>query len=80
MNEKQKNALIVVAVIIAGMLLYPPFHRVYLNGKITGRRYDWLFDPLWSGATVDIATLLVQWVGVLIVGGIVFFILKDDEV
>ena len=79
MNEKQKYTLIAVAVIIAGMLLYPPFHRLYSSGRTSGLGYDWLFDARWSNATVDIATLLIQWLGVLIVGGIVFFILKDDE-
>ena len=78
MNEKQKNALIAVAVIIASMLLYPPFHRISSSGRSVGLGYHWLFE-VGREATVDIATLLVQWVGVLIVGGIVFFILKDDE-
>jgi len=75
-NQTQKNVLIALAVIITGMLLYPPFHRVYANGITIGARYNWLFDAPHQ-ATVDIGTLLVQWLGVLIIGGIIFFIVKD---
>lgn len=38
--------------------------------------YAFLLD-LPNRATVDIGTLLVQWVGVLIVGAIAFFLLKE---
>ena len=78
MNEKQKHVLIAVAAIIALMLLYPPFQMSLGTNKIYQTGYDWLFD-LPQPAVVDIGTLGLQWVGVLIVGGIIFFVLKDRE-
>ena len=77
MNEKQKHVLIAVAAIIALMLLYPPF-QMFTGTRIHRTGYDWLFD-LPQRAVVDIGTLGLQWVGVLIVGGIIFFVLKDGE-
>ncbi len=38
--------------------------------------YAFLFE-LPDRATVDVTTLIVQWLGVLIVGAIAFFLLKD---
>ncbi|MDD9856550.1 MAG: hypothetical protein OXU96_00630 [Gammaproteobacteria bacterium] len=77
-NQIQRNVLIAVAVIITGMLLYPPFHRIYANGITEGAGYHWLFDAPHL-TTVDIGTLLVQWLEVLIIGGIAFFIFKDKQ-
>lgn len=78
MNETQRKLLIAVGVIVLGMLLYPPY-RVYGYGSysssIRDTGYAWLFDLPFQ-ATVDVTTLVVQWLGVLIVGGIAFVILK----
>ena len=76
MNEMQRKLLIAVAAVVLGMLLYPPFQRTGSEGRVFGSGYSWLFDPPFS-ATVDVGTLLTQWVGVLIVGGIAFFLLKE---
>ena len=65
-----------VAVVVLGMLLYPPFLQKHSSGGVFGMGYDWLFSLPYL-ATVDVATLLTQWVGVLIVGGITFFLLKS---
>ena len=83
MNEKQKKILIAVTVVIGLMLLYPPFHARFPNGVIKNLGYSWIFAPPSGGAwqasagTVDIGILITQWIGVLVVGGIVFFIAKD---
>jgi hypothetical protein len=78
MNEVQRKLLIAVGAVVLCMLLYPPY-RVYGSGSYSSSiryvGYDWIFD-LPSRATVDIATLVIQWLGVLIVGGIAYFILK----
>lgn len=78
MNEIQRKLLIAIGAVVLCMLLYPPY-RVYGSGSdsssIYYAGYAWIFD-LPFRATVDIATLVIQWLGVSIVGGIAFFILK----
>jgi len=80
MNEMQRKLLIAIGAVVLVMLLYPPY-RVYGRGSnssaILYTGYDWLFGLPYDNATVDVITLLTQWVGVLIVGGIAFFLLKD---
>lgn len=76
-NEKQRRVLIAIAVVLAGMLLYPPFHKIHSSGRINGMGHYWLFDNVPYGASVDVAVLFTQWLGVLIIGGIAFLILKD---
>jgi len=80
MNEIQRKILIGVGAIVFVMLIYPPY-RVYGYGvggskTILETGYALLF-ALPDRATVDVTTLLIQWVGVLIVGAIAFFLLKD---
>ena len=81
MNKKQKTVLIAIAVVILGMLLYPPFHWRVAGGQVGSAGYSWIFDPppSWTGvlATVNIGLLVIQWLGVLIAGGIIWFILKN---
>ncbi len=81
MNDYQRYVCIAVAVIIALMLLFPPWFIV--RGSITqGLGHSFLFDPPRAGSRygyVNVATLMLQWVGVLIIGGILFFIVKDKE-
>lgn len=76
MNEKQKKVLMVVGAVVLGMLLYPPFHMGY-KGSYLGQGYSFLFNPP-INSSVDAGTLFAQWVGVLIIGGIAFFLLRDD--
>ena len=78
MNAKQKKILIAVAAIVLGMLLYPPLQEIRHGGAVARLGYGWIFD--WAehrAATVDVGLLITQWVGVLIVGGIAYFIMKD---
>ena len=84
MNHMQKKALIAVGAIVLGMLLslspslYPPY-RVYSfvhYNSLDDTGYALIFD-LPSRAVIGVTTLFVQWVGVLIVGAIAFFVLKD---
>jgi hypothetical protein len=87
MNNKQKLALMAVGALILGMLLFPPYILYSKSsGKVFNHGYDWIFAlPYRSSAyisssllaSVDIGLLLTQWVGVLLIGGIVFFLLKD---
>ena len=87
MNKKQKTVLIVVAVVVIAMLIFPPFQGKLPTGAVQSFGYSLIFDAptleFYRGGrveltgTVDIALLLTQWLGVLIVGAIAFFILKD---
>jgi hypothetical protein len=81
MNKKQRAVLIAITVVIVGMLLYPPFHWRGPKGQVGSAGYSWIFDPPPDGlgilATVDLGLLVIQWLGVLIVGGITWIILKD---
>ncbi|MHB1176390.1 MAG: hypothetical protein ACYCZJ_14815 [Sulfuriferula sp.] len=80
MNKKQKILLIAILVIVAVMLIFPPFDIRLLNGAVPNMGYSLIVDPpefRGLAATVDVGLLITQWVGVLIVGGIAFFLFKD---
>ena len=84
MNSKQRKTLILVATIVTAMLLFPPFHIHRANGVIVNLGYAFLFAPPTAfgsaKGTVDVAVLFAQWLGIILVGGIVFFIQKDYRV
>lgn len=63
MNEKQRNVLFWMAGIIALMLLFPP------------SRYDFIF----SARRIDGGILIIQWIGVFLVGGILLYALKGNS-
>lgn len=79
LNKNQRKVLIVVGIIVLAMLIYPPY-RIYGFGvnssAILESGYAFLFD-MPKRATVAVTTLLVQWIGILIVGAIAFFMLKN---
>ena len=77
MNDKQKTLLQVIAVIVVGMLLYPPFNIIGQNGIRVSAGYNWLFAP--DRAVVDVGMLLAQWAGVLVVGALIYFSLKSEK-
>ena len=77
MNERKRMILVAVGVIIALMLLFPPY--IIVAGapvRAIESGYALIFD-LPRRATVDLGMLLVQWLGVVVVGGIAFFLSKD---
>ena len=79
MNETQKKVLISVGVVVLAMLIYPPYriHGFGANSNaVIQSGYAFIF-ALPDRATVDVTTLLVQWVGVLVVGAIAILLLKD---
>jgi hypothetical protein len=78
-NTNQKRILIAVIVLVAGMLLHPPFQRVTSNGAISNMGYGWIFEPPGGNATVNVSILLIQWVGVFVVGGLGFFLAKGSS-
>lgn len=82
MNKNQKLILVAVLAVIVGMLAYPPFQIVNNNGVVFNMGYGWIVDPPKRGyikATVNVAMLLIQWIGVLVVGGLAFLLAKSVQ-
>ena len=79
MNENQRKLLIGVAAFIFGMLIYPPY-RIHGRGAssntVIESGYALLFE-LPNRATVDVLTLIVQWIGICLVGAIAYTLLKQ---
>lgn len=70
-----------VLAIVAAMFVYPPFQIIANNGTAFNMGYGWILDSPKRGsiiANVNVPMLLIQWVGVLIVGGIAFFLAKGS--
>src|SRR5438552_3548578 len=84
MNKNQKRTLVAVIALIVAMFLYPPFQSVLPNRVVHNMGYRWIFDPPaglngFVTAMVDVQMLLVQLLGILIVGGLVFFLAKNQS-
>jgi len=81
MNQNQKRILMVVIAMVFAMLIYPPFQIVHNNGLVFNMGYNWLIEPpqQWDvAATVNVSMLLIQWIGVLIVGGLAFSLARTE--
>lgn len=84
LNWHQKAILVVIAAVLIGMLIYPPFHAQLPAGAVLNLGYSWIFEPPTAPhpykhlvGTVNVGMLITQWLGVLLVGGIlVLFIRK----
>ena len=83
MNAKQRRVLIVVAICVVGMMLYPPFYfpaqPEMSNGPAVPLTHDyhWLFG--WDGGRVDVPLLLVQFLALGVVGAIAFVLCADKK-
>lgn len=77
MNDDQKTICVVIAAVILAMGIYPPFHQYGIHGAVVNQGYGWIFAPPTATATVNIAMLLIQWIGVLIIGAIALVIAKE---
>ncbi len=75
MHQIQRRILLCMIAIFVAMFIYPPYHIVSQRGTL-GEGYSWIFDPPSQYAKVDISMLLIQWIGVLIVGGLALFLTK----
>lgn len=79
MSPMQRHTLVAIGVVIVLMLAFPPYVVHGGNNMITvviQSGYAFLF-AMPPRATVEIGTLLMQWVAVLVVGAIAFVLMKD---
>jgi len=77
MNKKQKVILLVVTFVVVAMFLYPPIES-YKDGKSMG--YHLITTAMYHGENaVDVPLIFAQWMGVLIVGAIAYFMAKDKK-
>jgi hypothetical protein len=79
MNEKQKKNLKIVAFVMVGMLLFPPFHDFYNAGAGSSGEeflgYGFIFSPPKNGTitgALDKGLLIIQLLVVSVVGIIAF--------
>lgn len=82
MNKKQKTILFILVVAIGITLIFPPFIVTASDGAVYNMGYGWIFEPpqrLRIPAAVDIPLLLTQWAGFIVIGGISFFLAKDNS-
>src|SRR5258708_39798037 len=77
MNSRQRTVLIAYGVVVAGTLLYPPFHFVGSEGLHRSFGYSWVFAPPNNVAIVNLGLLLTQWIGVGIIDAIAFVLAGD---
>ena len=83
-NKKQMTIVCIVIGVIVAMLIYPPFHAQWKNGGIVYLGYHFVFaeDLFFKGPLkpeITVSMLLLQWIGVLIVGTIAFFMTKGGH-
>jgi hypothetical protein len=80
-NKSQKKISAIFASIIALMLIFPPY-KIYGFGAssqaVLETGYSLIFE-LPMRASIDGVTLVVQWIGVCLVGALIFKIFDDDE-
>jgi hypothetical protein len=72
MNRHQKRVLVIGGILIALALLYPPFQ---IMGR--GMGYSWLFSPPHDVAIINAGQLIVQWVAIVLIGGVAYLLVKD---
>ena len=71
MNKGQNGVLITVAILIAVMMLYPPF---YYGSELS---YYWIFGS--TSGRVEVGLLLTQFVTIGIVGAIIYVLCADKK-
>lgn len=86
MNNTQRLILILYALLISSMVLYPPFNLV-IQGNLVCSEYSWLWEPIMYGVeygntplgTIDALRLSMQMLGASLVAIalILFFTSKN---
>lgn len=76
-NDKQKKVMFAVCATILVTMIFPPYRR-FDDGLLTRSGYDFIFNIGWR-SVIDVNQLMVQWLGILIVGGIALVILRSEQ-
>ena len=80
MNKNQKIALTCIVIAIFFMLMFPPFHIILRPGLVKNLGYHFiLWEPPQGYGTVNINLLMAQWLGVLLIGGLVWVLMKESN-
>lgn len=81
MNKKQRKMMLGVAIFIVLALIFPPY-KIFGYGSssvaIDETGYAFIFS-LPDRASVDVLTLLAEWIGICIVGFLLVKISEDDK-
>ena len=77
MNKKQKIVLIITAVVLGLMLLFPPFYCLQggLIKQIVG--YSFIFSLSEKSYCVAKSTLFIQYLITIIIGVILVYVFKE---
>jgi len=89
-NKKQKIVLVIMVIVISAMCVYPPFVTVLSSsrGSMSNVGYSFIWDkPIVFetsnkniGKTyIDASRLLVQFIPILLIGGVSIFLLKERK-
>lgn len=78
MNRKRRACLIVGFLLLAAATLFPPWRSSMGRGRFSSS-YGFLFDPPYSGDTVELSRLFVEWLLVALVTGGSFYLLKGQD-
>lgn len=78
MNKNQKVVLFYTAILIGCLTIYPPYIYKLDGGAIIGGGFSFFFSPP-SGALINTSLLLTEYIGALIVGGLLTFAFKDKK-
>lgn len=83
MNDLQKRILIGAIVAVVLTMLFPPFHIALRPGIVTNMGYGFLFSPPQRSAgyagSVTVELLLLEWLGILLVAGGLFWLARDHK-
>lgn len=76
MNKRQRTILYASVYAIGATALFPPF-AFQANAGMLNEGYSFLLSPPVSAATVNVSTLLMEWLAVVLIGGALWFGTRD---
>jgi len=78
MNSTQKQTVVISAVAIVLMLIFPPYHfdhHFTLNSSMDGYKF---IGSSTAGGYINWALLFVQWAAVVFLAAVIFIVSKDE--
>jgi len=73
MNKAQRRVAIVICIVIVAMFLFPPLSH---DGAYRGYEFIAKITP---GLNINVALLFVQLLGVLLIGALLFFLVRTGS-